>query len=315
MVSWAMHFASGDSLGTGLAMLAIAGFLPRPPAAAATSRLRRTTCLVLGLTGALFVVLSTTPLPWLVSALLAVSAGLLLFVPPHARGATLLHRPKVRRTAVAAFLISVTCVFVLEFRTLIGTQRIPLSSEAMICVLGDSLSANETDPRIVPWPQLLREEGLAVTNLARMGATEHSALQQASLVPDDVSVVVLLIGGNDVLGTTPAGQFDEDLAKLLRAVQRKDRTLILFELPLPPLAHSYGKSQRARAREFGAVLLSKRILARVFADPARTTDGIHLSQAGHRTLANLVLRTLTFPDALTLGGRGISSSNGPRKPR
>ncbi len=71
----------------------------------------------------------------------------------------------------------------------------------------------------------------------------------------------------------------------------------MFELPLPPFRHEFGRVQRALARKYHVALIPKRVLLSVLAGSDSTVDTIHLTQAGQRRMATRVWRLLSgaFP--------------------
>ena len=95
-------------------------------------------------------------------------------------------------------------------------------------------------------------------------------------------------GGNDLLGPTTAAEFDIKLKALLEQVCRPGRTVLMFELPLPPLCNDYGLIQRRLAAEYAVVMIPKRVLVGVLTTADATVDGIHLTQAGHQLMAEVV---------------------------
>ena len=55
-------------------------------------------------------------------------------------------------------------------------------------------------------------------------------------------MIVVEIGGNDILGGTPAKQFERDLDQLLSVLAvQENRQVLMFELPLPPFYNAYGR--------------------------------------------------------------------------
>jgi len=102
-------------------------------------------------------------------------------------------------------------------------------------VIGDSVSAGMSDADKETWPKLLaRQHDIDVRDFSKMGATVGSARKQAAQIGDCAGLVLLEIGGNDLLGSTTADQFEERLDQLLRDVCRADRPVVMVELPLPP---------------------------------------------------------------------------------
>jgi len=96
------------------------------------------------------------------------------------------------------------------------------------------------------------------------------------------------IGGNDVLGATTTAQFEQSLDALLIELEAPNRQLVMLELPLPPFYHEYGRIQRTLAKNHNVALVPKRVLLSIIAGSESTLDSIHLSQAGHQKMANVV---------------------------
>jgi acyl-CoA thioesterase-1 len=177
--------------------------------------------------------------------------------------------------------------------------RLPPLGNAPLFVVGDSVTAGMGGGNDRTWTSLLPPE-IAVHNLARPGATTATALQyQAPQIPAGARLVLLEIGGNDLLGGTSAAQFEHDLEALCLAIcgpanrpeanrPAASRAVVMFELPLPPLANEYGRIQRRVAAKYGIRLIPKRVFIGVLTGDGSTLDSIHLSQAGHRRMAEVV---------------------------
>jgi lysophospholipase L1-like esterase len=163
-----------------------------------------------------------------------------------------------------------------------------------IYILGDSISAGAgTKERC--WPSVLADVApLSVANLAEPGATTRSAIKQAQHITKPNSVVLLEIGGNDVLGGGDAVAFRSSLDSLVSSLCSRGHQVIMFELPLFPFRNAFGKAQRNVAAKRGAVLLPKRLLARVLGLEGGTLDGLHLSQKGHDALARRIAELLVI---------------------
>jgi acyl-CoA thioesterase-1 len=113
-------------------------------------------------------------------------------------------------------------------------------------------------------------------------------MKQAKKLPSEGGLVLIEIGGNDLLGTTTSADFDRDLESLLQRVCIPGRTVLMFELPLPPLMNEYGRVQRRLAARYDVKLIPKRVLMSVLAADGNTLDSIHLSPAGHQRMADNV---------------------------
>ena len=106
------------------------------------------------------------------------------------------------------------------------------------------------------------------------------------------AVVLIEIGGNDYFESVPPNDFAADLERLLTALKRPDRQLVMLELPLPPFYNDYGRVQRTLAARHGIPLLSKREFARVVFTGGATLDTVHLSEAGHRLFADMIWQNI-----------------------
>lgn len=170
--------------------------------------------------------------------------------------------------------------------------KIPLAKSDTLFVVGDSISIG-ADPPGKNWPQLLGDLAkLKVRNFSFGGAKVESALDNARRINQDDALVILEIGGNDLLSGTSIPKFREDLEKMMALVCGPHRIVAMVELPLPPFCNRYGMVQRALAREHGVTLIPKRFIANVMSRPGATVDGLHFSNSGHILFARALFGLL-----------------------
>ena len=308
--SWLLfHFASGQAFFSGSALL-IAAVLLSPWAVSRPRRRLRNACVLFGV---ILVVCSATPLPvWGYAALTLVSivwlaleylesrrdrrpsnpgtelketgAGVDESEPPDPLGRRWTPLNAARGLAAAAWMGAV----VVEIPWHV-TPRLPPVDRPVLAVIADSVTAGMGENEAVTWPQrLAKEHGIPVHDYSRMGATVKSARRQAARLTPEDNLVLLEIGGNDLLGSSTARHFEAGLDQLLLDIGRPERTVVMFELPLPPTFNAYGGIQRRLAKRHGVILIPKRLLMRVLCRSDTTLDSIHLSQAGHDELAAAV---------------------------
>jgi acyl-CoA thioesterase-1 len=282
MSAVALHFASGAALFSGAALLAVAVIAVtwgRHRMLRAAGRL--------GIALAIFAIgMSATPLPgWLYTLWCAAFGAWLVGRLPR-----FAHRTKLQNCAVAVFINCTLVAVAWELVHQLAPEPVRGNWPKLV-VIGDSLSAAEFTEGGDPWPTLLaRGHNVPVANLAFNGAQAGSAAKK--LRGDDVAgaLVILEIGGNDLLGATPADVFAADLERLLSKVCRPDNAVIMLELPLPPTYNRFGQVQRRLARQFGIPLIPKRFFAQALAGGDSTVDGLHLGPAGHRKMAYMLWR-------------------------
>ncbi|MFA6290318.1 MAG: GDSL-type esterase/lipase family protein [Victivallales bacterium] len=156
-------------------------------------------------------------------------------------------------------------------------------------VVGDSISAGIGFQGEKVWPEVMsKEHGIKAVNLSVGGATLSSALSSADGIKDEKAVVILEIGGNDILRRTSLKKFEENLEKLLKKLCLPGRTVIMFELPLPPFNSSFCVSQRRICRKYGVYLIPRRVFADILTGEMKSADGLHLSNYGHAHMAETV---------------------------
>jgi acyl-CoA thioesterase I len=163
--------------------------------------------------------------------------------------------------------------------------RLPNMRAPVVYVIGDSMSEGTGESDIETWPRrLAREHQLTVHNLARVAATAASASRQAGQVSEAGSLVIVEIGGNDVLGGTTPEDFERSLNSLLARLCGDERVVVLLELPLLPCSPAFGAVQRRVAALHGALVAPKRVLVNVLTTEGATLDSIHLTSRGHAIL-------------------------------
>src|SRR5690606_22060586 len=159
------------------------------------------------------------------------------------------HRPRLRRGTGLAVVAVCAAGAALEWQWR-SMPRLERDGFPRLYVIGDLISAGMThDERT--WPTMLAgERGVEVRDLSRAGETLDSAMSQLRGVEPGPAIVLLEIGGNDLLAGKPVTEFEEDLEQLLKRVQHPERRLVMFELPLPFMTHRHGWAQRRLSEEF-----------------------------------------------------------------
>lgn len=270
----AAHFMNGQSFFSGMLLVLVAvglRFVVKKP------RLRSALNLVVIL-GIVFVLASATPCPywWYGVWLLALVSSLV-------------HYPWCRYPCSVLLLLFSIGMMAYELPYHIS-PRISTAGISRIYVIGDSL-ASGAEPKGKNWPEIIGDEsGIPVTRLSFGGATTKTILHEAERIQDEPSIVLLEIGGNDLLAGNPT--FFEDLNRLMEHVAAPNRKMVMVELPLPPSYNRYGMVQRALAKKYDATLIPKKHLAAVLSATGATEDGLHLSVFGHKLLAEHILGLL-----------------------
>ena len=282
-----LMFLDGTALLAGLALVLGAGAL----FVRSGTGLLRPISTVLLLAGLAAVLLSAVPLPGWLYALWILPAGAALVLGNLSGTA-----PALRFRAFLVLLAASAAVLLAESPHL-RTPRIRADAEQPVYVVGDSISAGIGSGERC-WPEVLAAAtSLRVVNLAVPGATTQSALAQILRIAESNAVVLLEIGGNDLLDRKDAATFESHLDQLVSVLRADGHAVAMFELPLFPFQNAYGRAQRAVAKRHAAALIPRRHFARVLGMPDGTLDGLHLTQKGHDEMARRVAAILRIEPA------------------
>lgn len=272
------HVASGQVFFTGMGLLSLAVLLGLRRGNGA-----RRAAAVSWLIGVAAVTVSSTPLSLWYYVLAAVCAVAWRVVAGAKN-----RDPRRLRIASAALMAAVGLGVALELPHHF-TPALNVDRAQSLVVFADSITAGVGD-KTETWPKILvRTKELTIQDHSQMGATVGSTLELVRKTPIPRGAVVLLeIGGNDLLGTSTPWQFEEELNALLELVSRRAAAVVMFELPLPPLNNSWGRAQRRAAANHNVVLIPKRVLMCVLTPRDATLDTIHLTQQGQELMAEAV---------------------------
>lgn len=309
---WAMyHFAGGDAY-----LLGLTAFAAAQLALSRTSGAKRRRWLTIGgRIGLIWTIADPSPVPWLVIAaivlllLTAMVGRLRKRRPAGSTEVTPIGKRDTFRLALAGLaVVAILCEIPYQFSPSLKTTIKTLA------VVGDSVTAGLNDGEET-WPkQLARTSKVQVFDASQPGATLKSALKQVELLnSQSADVLILEIGGNDLLEGLPVADFEQDLDRLLAASQTDQRQVLMFELPLPPLAARYCAVQRRLALQHHVPLIPRRQFLRVLTGDGSTVDGIHLSVRGQTRLMELVRNLLNVGDSSN-EGKGAYRHIEPQRP-
>jgi acyl-CoA thioesterase I len=281
----ALYFASGDSLYSGsvLLLLAIVASPYLKPRWMLARNIASWSALAL-------MVMACPPLSWLAGVMfLAVFSAWFIASNIATPSATLV---RLRLGAAIVLFLSVLLLSASE----LAHRKMPLITglpSDHLAVSGDSISSG-IDPRSPAWPTIFQQiTGVPVKNLSKPGAGVIDGRAMAERITSDDRMVLLEIGGNDLLSGAPSVEFGRNLDRLLSKLAAPERTIVMFELPLLPNKVAYGRIQRRLASRYGVWLIPKHYFVEVLGGSNATLDGLHLSRNGVRQMALLVAGLLS----------------------
>jgi acyl-CoA thioesterase-1 len=282
----ALYFASGESLYLGAALLLLAVVAPEFLKCTWMLRVRN----VLAWASVAFMVMACPPFALVVDVIFF-AVFVLWFITSNQSSSSQTSM-KLQRVSTLVLTVLLVVLPAIEF----SHRRMPTitgSASDHLVVIGDSISSG-IDSRVEAWPLVLQQTcGVEVRNLARPGAQAREGAFLAGGLTEGDHVVLIEIGGNDLLMGVSSDEYGRALDALLSKVAAPSRTVIMFELPLLPNKIAYGQIQRSLSAKYSVTLIPKRYFAQVIGDADATTDGLHLSTLGARRMAALVARILS----------------------
>ena len=197
------------------------------------------------------------------------------------------------------FFLALIVVFLLA-----ACERAPtlpkLSTHDVIVAFGDSLTHGTGAASDAAYPAVLSSlTGRTVINAGVPGDTTNSALERlpAVLAEHKPRLVLLCLGGNDMLRKYPAASTENNLRLLVQTIRASGADVMLIGVPEPRL---FGGTPDfyARLAEEMQLPLEADIFNEVLKDNRLKADPIHANAAGYRVVAERLNEFLREAGAL-----------------
>lgn len=179
-------------------------------------------------------------------------------------------------------------------------KEAPLPAGTRVLALGDSLTAAHGVTPEEAWPTLLATQtGWLVINAGVSGDTSAGALQRLPALLEEHSpqLVLVTLGGNDMLRRLPPGQTTANLGQMLMRIKAHGARAVLLATPQPSLAGAVFNKLSApdfyrQVAKDHQVPLIEDALPEVLSDPQLKGDQIHPNAAGHALLSKKIFAAL-----------------------
>lgn len=175
-----------------------------------------------------------------------------------------------------------------------------LDSHDVIVAFGDSLTHGTGASADTAYPAVLASlTGLAVINAGVPGDTTSSGLARLPAVLEEhrPRLVLLCLGGNDMLRKQPESATENNLRLLVQTIRASGAEVVLIGVPAPKL---FGGAPDfyARVAEDMGLPLEQDIFSDVLKDNHLKSDPIHANAAGYRAVAERLAEFLREAGAL-----------------
>lgn len=179
-----------------------------------------------------------------------------------------------------------------------GHNYYPITNERatgdVILAFGDSLTYGTGAEKSESWPSLVAERcGCSIVNLGVPGETTAEAVRRIDgvLAAHDARMVIVLLGGNDMLRRLPQEQLFQNLRRIIGEIQASGAMVVLVGLNGFPLDSGYGDEYKLLARETGSVFVPN-ILGGIFSDPKLKSDQVHPNAEGYKVMADRIYKAI-----------------------
>ncbi|BCB28013.1 arylesterase [Sulfurimicrobium lacus] len=204
------------------------------------------------------------------------------------------HRPGAMRH----FIFLIVAIALVAACGKAKEEALPPGSQVL--ALGDSLTAGNGVTPDEAWPSLLaKRTGWHVINGGVSGDTSADALQRLPALFDEHKPVLVLVtlGGNDMLRRLPREETVANLEKILAQIKAHGAKAVLLATPKPSAAAAAFRSLSAadfyqEVADAQHVPLIEDAVADVLSDPQMKGDSLHPNAAGHKILSEKIFDAL-----------------------
>lgn len=180
------------------------------------------------------------------------------------------------------------------------TKEEALPPGSLVVALGDSLTAGAGVAPTEAWPDLLAARtGWVVINGGVSGDTSDDALQRLPDLLDahDPVLVLVALGGNDMLRRIPQAETVANLGKIFTLIRAHGAKAVLLATPEPSVAgavfqHLSAADFYRRVAEAQQVPLIEDAIADVLSEREMKGDPLHPNSAGHIQLSKKIFDAL-----------------------
>lgn len=179
-----------------------------------------------------------------------------------------------------------------------GSKPPPLArlpGDAKVLAFGDSLTAGNGATREQAYPAILEQLiKRSVINAGVPGETSEQGAQRLPGVLDEVQprLVILCLGGNDLLRRIDPAQTRAHLESMIRELQRRGIAVVLLGVPKPALMGLKAEPVYADLAQRYRLPIENQALPHLLGDNSRKSDPIHLNAQGYRELAEAIAKLL-----------------------
>jgi lysophospholipase L1-like esterase len=159
-----------------------------------------------------------------------------------------------------------------------------------VIAFGDSLTAGYGAGAGEDYPSRLAAlVGTPIVNAGVSGDTTESALARIddAVLARDPRIVIVGLGGNDLLSSTPIATTEANLREIVRRIERGGAAVVLLGFNFPSVGANYARMYERVAKDEGCLLVPD-LLDGILSNPSLKSDEIHPNAKGYQLMAERV---------------------------
>lgn len=199
---------------------------------------------------------------------------------------------KIKKSVFYVFALVILAILVACSKA--QPRLLPLSVDDVILAYGDSLTYGVGANPQNSYPTLLSKLiGYPVINGGKSGETTKQSLTRLPILLKKYhpSLVILCIGGNDLLRRHSKTSIISNLKKLIQMIKAANAQILLIAVPAPSLLLSAPDFYTEIANEFD-IPVETALLPRLLGSNEYKSDPIHLNAQGYQMLATGIAEQL-----------------------